>query len=116
MSDEITTQVAAMPASNNQIELTTPGGYLATIKGYVSGGDMEDMQRAMLENMKFKLDPATGAMDNTTQEISGTITMDRTKKAIELFVLSVNGSSDNVYQAVRDLPIIDYDFVMEKSQ
>jgi hypothetical protein len=112
--DEAQVPAATAATSGEKQTLTTPNGTVVEIKGFVSGGDMEDMQRVFLTGMTFKVNPATGEVDQTAQSIPGTVTMDRTKKAIELLVLSVNGSTENVYEAVRALPVADYDAVVAK--
>lgn len=100
--------------SNDKIEFTTPNGTAVVMKGFISGGDSEDLQRVFMEGMKLKVDPETGELQRGAQEVPGTVLLDSAKKGIELLVLSINGSSENVYEAVRALPIPDYDMVVSK--
>lgn len=100
--------------SNDTIEFTTPNGTAVVMKGFISGGDSEDLQRVFMAGITLKVDPETGELQRGSQEVPGTILLDSAKKGIELLVLSVNGSSENVYEAVRALPVPDYDMVVTK--
>ena len=98
----------------DKITFTTPGGYQIVIKGFVSGGDMDELERVFLENITFDVDPDTGEVDQTKQSVPATVELDRTKKALELLVLSVDGQTEDVYKAVRDLPTADYDAIVDR--
>src|ERR1700722_13856115 len=83
------------PQSTDQITVQTTHDHTVIVKGFISGGDMEDMQGLILKHMSVKVDPKTGKMDTTSSEINGSIGLERNKKAIELLVISVDGNSDN---------------------
>lgn len=105
----------AIPAPNpDNITLKTPNGTVVVMKGYVSGGDMDELKRVLLSNVVYKIDPASGDMIRTTDEIKGTFTLDKSKKALELLIISVNGSTESPAQKVRDLPQADYNIVRDK--
>ena len=101
---------------SDKTTLTTPGGTSVVIKSFISGGDMEDLERVLLDNVVFDVDPETGKIQAGAQQIKASFNLDRTKKAIELLVVSVNDNTADVYKAVRALPVADYDYVIEKVQ
>lgn len=105
---------ALKPTNPDKVTLTTPNGTVVVLKGFVSGGDMDELKRILLENVVYKLDPATGDLIPTNNEIKGTFTLDKSKKALELLAISINGTTDNVVQRIRDLPQADYDIVRDK--
>lgn len=102
------------PQNPDNVTINTTNGHVVVVKGYVSGGAAEEMQRVFMENVRFDFDPSTGKVDDSKQTIAGTVSLDKTKKALELLVVSVDGSTENCAEAVRDLPKDDYYQVTDK--
>jgi hypothetical protein len=74
--------------------VTTPSGIPVELKEYISAGEFLDAT-----------DTKDGAELSKTQ---------LAKKLIEIAVVSVNGSKDNVPAALRDLPLSDYTFLSKE--
>jgi hypothetical protein len=74
--------------------VTTPSGIVVVLKSYISGGDFLD---------------ASETKDGT--ELSK---MQLSKRLMDLTVESVNGSTENIPVALRNLPLADYLFLCKE--
>lgn len=96
-------------------KFTTNGGVDIEVLTYVTGRELRDMQSAYLDSVKVR--PSTEpAKDGATQgvvEMGGAGKyMHADEKRIEICVKSVNGSTENVVDAVLDMRREDYEEVM----
>jgi hypothetical protein len=79
-------------------------------KDYITGRDEEDIQRP-ITSVKFQI----GVKGEGSGEINAGEAIEKSKHiAIQRVVLSVNGKTENVLDAVLDLHKDDYKFVMEE--
>lgn len=73
--------------------VTTPSGVAIELNEYISAGEFLD------------------ATDSKDAEISKT---ELAKRLVQLAVVSVNGSKENIVAALRDLPLTDYLFLSKE--
>lgn len=88
-----------------RIEVTTPVlGKKVVLRGYITGRIKQEIQGVMLSSVKeVSAEQAT--------KFDGTAALAATNKALELIVLSVDGKSERVLDAVLDLPEQDFDYI-----
>lgn len=87
-----------------QIEIATPVlGKKVVLRGYITGRIKQTIQSVLLSS--------TQVTDEGKTTFDGSVAVAAGNKALELIVLSVDGSTDNVLDAVLDLPEEDFDFV-----
>lgn len=102
-------------------------GKEVVIKGYLSGGDDEAIQRLIQAGYNYQVEidtsqPEDGPQQptgsakpsNMTAKIDANARLDSERKAIELLVISVDGKTENVLEAVMALPAGDTAFVKQK--
>jgi len=95
MSRKITTKIAKA-----EIEL----------KDWITGREQEYIDEP-IKNLKAKMSmDGKGEIDFNI----GEITNEQTKRKVEVVVIKVNGSNENVWQKIQDLPNVDYQFVLEE--
>jgi hypothetical protein len=75
------------------------------VKEWITGREYEMSQKPVLEGYKMGKDGHS--------EIAGTVIQELNHKALEAYVVSVNGSTDKVVDAILDLPNDDYQFVID---
>ncbi|MDQ0672936.1 hypothetical protein QFZ36_000497 [Pseudarthrobacter siccitolerans] len=87
------------------IEIETPILHKKVVlRGYITGRIKQEVQAVMLSSVtEVSVEQAT--------KFDGTAALAATNKALELIVLSVDGKSEGVLDAVLDLPEGDYDFI-----
>lgn len=81
------------------------------VRGYATGRIKQAISAVYLSGTT--LETKAGQVDSSSS-INGMVGQEATNKAFELMVLSVDGNSDNVLDAILDLPEEDYDAVKEK--
>lgn len=86
--------------------LKTKGGVEVVYVGWVSGGENNQLQSVYLKNVKLD---AKGDIEsfNPLSEFEAQ------QKSIELFVVSINGSKEDILKQVEALPISDYNEIIE---
>lgn len=95
------------------MEFETPiDRHKVKVKENLTGGDRREMNLSIFGNLEFDI----GVSENpiTSQKITGEQLLKMTDKSIELVVLEVDGSKDNVLKRISDMDIRDYDFVVAK--
>lgn len=99
---------------------TTTNGHKIVLKDYITGREEDEIQRIFLSNMEMKQTVGGGAKgtENLQQEvsgISGETQLQAEYKTIEMVVFSVNGNTEDLLDAVLDLPSKDKKEVAEKT-
>ncbi len=79
----------------------TTKGNKVELKDYITGGEFMQLQGVFLGGMKVSTAGTPPVMD-------ATVTLDAQKKALELIVLSLNDSKENILQRILDLPKDEY--------
>ena len=87
--------------------ITTPSGKEVVLKAWITGRDKRSIQSIYADNMVI-------GEDNKISGIKAATINEAKDKTIELVVISVGGSSENILDAVLDLPSKDTDFIMNE--
>lgn len=91
-----------------QVEVTTPiTKKKIVLRGYITGRIKQEIEAIFLNSTSM----VAGQEDTPEMTFNGGVALQATNKAIELIVLSVDGSSDNVLDLVLDLPEQDFEFI-----
>lgn len=116
------------------IELKTKGGHTAKIKPFMSGYDDDAVKEVMMggTNIKVKMKAAQshqkprtakqeaegggsgGAESGQEFEIPATKSIQARHKKIEVMVLELDGSADNVLDRVQKLPVAEREEIIDK--
>lgn len=87
------------------MEVKTNSGAVVVLKDFITGRDFLELQKVFLSGITVE----AGEMQKS---LTGDKLVEGQKKAIEIAVVSVNGSTENVYELLLDLPKNDYVQVM----
>lgn len=86
-------------------EITTSGGHKVVLKEWITGREDRELVSILLRDIEM-------TQRGKEQEFAGFkvgIAEEAENKAIELVVISVDGKTENIVDAVLDLPSADYD-------
>jgi len=91
----------------------TPRGNKIEIKTYLTGGEMRKLHAIFLKGAE--LDTSSGEDGKPgVKNIKADSFLEAERKTLELSVVSVNGSKENIVQTLQDLPNDDYQFVINE--
>jgi len=90
-------------------ELTLPKSEKkVVIKTWMSGGEWQEMQNEMLQGMKINpQQPQSSEFDVATMAKAN-------EKALNLLVVSVDGKEENCVEALKEMHVADYRFVIDE--
>ncbi|GAP53548.1 hypothetical protein AHiyo6_01130 [Arthrobacter sp. Hiyo6] len=92
------------------IEVTTPlTKKVIVLRGYINGRIKQALANVYLEDVRVEMGESTAK-----PTVSGATITKATNVAFEQLVLSVDGKTENVLDAILDLPEQDYEFVKEQ--
>lgn len=91
-------------------EFTTKGGTVIVHKTYLTGREMNEVQKVLLKNVTVDIKGAS----QSVQGFEASSITELNNKTIEMMVVSVNGISDKVIDTILDLPNEEYSEVIEK--
>lgn len=88
-------------------KITLPTSKLEVeIKSYVTGGEKQELMKFLMRGAS--IDPKSSTING---DIKIETVMEANDKAIEMLVVSFNGSKENILQSVKDLRVKDYDYL-----
>ena len=90
-------------------EYKTKGGHVIVHKTYLTGREMNEIQKVMLKDVSME-------MRGKEQDVKGfnaTNITDLNNKTIELMVVSIDGNTTGILDAILDLPNSEYTEVIE---
>ena len=88
--------------------ITTPNtGKEVVLKAWITGRDKRAIQSVYSDDMVI-------GQDNKVSGIKASTINDAKDKTIELVVISIDGSEEDVLNKILDLPSKDYDFVISE--
>lgn len=88
-------------------KLTTPGGKELVLKTYITGRDNRDLQAVFLNKVSLKQTPEGQSMEG----LKGSAAAEAEDLAVQLIVVSFDGSSDDLVNRILDLPNTETDFI-----
>lgn len=98
-----------MNPSRETIEVVTPRGYKVKYYSYITGREFNELQNCYLAGAKAHMIGSEMRVDG----FSPSAEADAKKKLVELLVVSVDEKTDSVVDIVLDMPLTDYNVVME---
>lgn len=82
-------------------EFKTSSGRTVVLNEYLTGGEFRQIQAILMDRMSTKdVTDGLGGLDN----LPATSMFKAQDRALELLVVSVDGNTENAYQAVLDMP------------
>ena len=90
--------------------IKTPSGKEAVLKTYLTAGEKRQLRSVFLKGMQVDFKEGVPEI----KDISGAILDEAENKAIELTVISFDGSQENILARLLELPIDEYDFIIEE--
>lgn len=88
-------------------ELTTPNGHKIVLKDWITGREFESLSAPLLK--LYKINASKGAVEEPA--VGGDVMTEMNKQALIVWVESVNGSTENIYDTLLDMRQEDYLFV-----
>lgn len=87
--------------------ITTENGHEVEIKTFLTGRELRDIDQVFLDGMKFESDKdQLGKID--IKGYSGSLLTKKGEKAIEVAIISLDGSPDDIVNRILDLRGKDY--------
>lgn len=90
-------------------EFTTKNGVKVVYKSYSTGREYNEIQDIYVSGMKFNM----LGNDMRMEGFNPSVDIDADKKRIELLVVSVDNTSDDLVNKILDLPHEDYEEIIE---
>lgn len=93
--------------------ITTPSGKLVVIKAWLNGREANELKAVLYKDLKMSMADVTSGGVKVT-DVSGEFILEQEKKALELFLVSIEGKSENLVETFLDLPENDYKAVIKE--
>jgi ATP-dependent protease HslVU (ClpYQ) ATPase subunit len=96
------TKVIETPIDKHKVE----------IKTYASGGEMEEIQGIFLDSMEMEVKPTLKG--SASPKLKGSLVSKANHKALEMLIVSIDGSKENILQNALDMRSKDYQFIVDE--
>jgi hypothetical protein len=87
-------------------EITTPQGHKAVVKTYLTGREVDAILGDLFKDKEASEKPT----------IPMSLGIQRNNKLIEAAVISLDGSDENIFERVQDLPAAEKVFILQQVQ
>lgn len=94
-------------------EIATTGGHKIVLKSYLTGREANELKAVMYGALKMNMDDAQSGKVNIG-EVPGTFLVEQEQKALELLVVSFDGSTETPIAKLLDLPSSEYEEVIKE--
>jgi len=94
--------------------IVTPSGAKVVVNTYITGRESEQIQDILYKSVNFSAMASNANKEANLNLNSGSFITEQTHKIIEIMVVSIDGSNENVLNAVLDMKEIDYSFVVDE--
>ena len=95
--------------------ITTPGGHTVVLKTYLSGRESKEIETVMYSALKMNPDNIEELPDGRKKikmsDVSAEFIVEQEKKLIEVMLVSIDGTAENAFERLLDLPSPEYDAV-----
>ena len=88
----------------------TPSGIKVELKTYINGREFEEINDILYQQVNL----STGQTKVPNVNFTGSFVKKQTYKKIELIIVSVDGSNDNILDKILELKREDYIFVIKE--
>jgi len=98
----------------NTTTVETPGGHTVVLIGEMTGRIYRELKGMWFKDVIIEGVDSENPDNTKISGMKGTIMQEVENKAIELTVISVDGSTEKVMDKLVDLPLEDYNVVIQK--
>ncbi len=91
------------------IEIITPNKHKIVLKSYITGLEERQIREVFLEKINIS---ATGEIGNI--DLDSKLISQAEDKTIEILVISIDGSKENIVNKIVNLPKEDYNFIIKE--
>jgi len=91
----------------------TPGGRTIVVKSYLTGRESDAIKNVLLSQIKMSMEDMAGGTPSIDQIPASFIT-DQENKTVEMMLVSIDGTSENVFDAYQDLPENECAFISDE--
>ena len=96
----------------NTITVETPGGHTVELKKEMTGRDYRELSDTWMKDVIVE-GTANDPKNMKATGMKGTVENEARQKAFELMVVSLDGSTENIVDRIYDLPLSEYDVIVE---
>lgn len=92
---------------------TTPGGHAIVLNSYLTGRESNVIKQVLYDDLKMNMQDAQNgnvAMEN----LPSSFVVKQEEKAIELVIVSLDNSTENVVERILDLPLDEYNAIVDE--
>lgn len=89
-----------MTQAQRETREITVGGHTFVLKTYLTGKEFNEIQRVYLSSAKINMVGNNPSINNFTAEVE----LDATRKTLEMLVVSMDGSTEEVVDRIENLP------------
>ena len=90
-------------------EITTPGGHKVTVKEYLTAREVNGVLKSLFQDQSV----SAGSSD---PKLSLLVGIERNIKLVEIAVISLDGSTENLPDRLQDLPSSEYTAILSEVQ
>lgn len=91
--------------------ITTPGGTIAVIKTYLTAREANQLKQVLYADIKMSMTDI-GSGKTEVKDLPATVLLDQERKALEMLIVSLNTSAENIAERLLDLPAGEYDAIV----
>jgi hypothetical protein len=89
-------------------DVITPSGTKATIKTYLTARESNQLKQVLYADIKMTMTDI-GSGKTEVKDVPATVLLDQERKALEMVIVSLNSSAENIAERLLDLPSTEYD-------
>lgn len=93
-------------------KIITPSGKEVELKTYLTAGEEKELRLVFLKGTKMDIDMET--QKPIFKDVSGAIADDAENKLIEIMLVSLDGSKENILSRILELRKEEFDFIVEE--
>lgn len=94
--------------------IVTPSGINVMVNTYVTGRESEQIQDILYKSVNFSAMTTNSNKEAKVNLDGGSFITEQTHKVIEIMVVSINDSKENILNTVLDMREVDYTFIVNE--
>jgi hypothetical protein len=91
--------------------IKTQGGTQAVIKDYLTAREANQLKQVLYADIKMSMTDI-GSGKTGVSDVPATVLLDQERKALEMLIVSLDGSAENIAERLLDLPSTEYDAIL----
>lgn len=92
---------------------TTPGGRAVIVNSYITGRESNLIKQVLFDDLKMNMKDAENG-HVAMEDLPSSFVVKQEEKAIELIVVSLEDSTEDVLKRTLDLPLDEYNAIVEE--